>query len=135
MRPNIKHLLTPKFFLALAILSTVTILVGSMVTVDLQPDLEIKISDKFMHAIAYFFLSSLWFLALLPQRGYTLKNVSLIALLVFFYGIIIEVLQGAFTHTREADLYDILANFVGVVIAGVLTLVFIKSKITPKAKK
>lgn len=135
MRLNIKHLLTPRFFLALAIVSTITILVGSLVSVSLQHDLDIKISDKIIHSIAYFFLTGLWFLALLPQRGFTVKTIVLISVALIFYGIIIEVLQGVFTLTREADVYDILANCVGVGVAGVLALIFKKPNFTPKEKK
>ena len=47
---------------------------------------------------------------------------------IIFYGIVIEVLQGKFTASREADIYDVLANSFGVFLAY-LGFTFIKRKI------
>jgi len=46
-----------------------------------------------------------------------LKSTMLIATAVFIYGIIIEILQGVLTDIRQADLYDVFANFSGIAIA------------------
>lgn len=46
-----------------------------------------------------------------------MKLSLLIASAVFIYGIIIEILQGALTDYRQADLYDVFANFSGIAVA------------------
>ena len=51
--------------------------------------------------------------------------------IIVMYGIIIEVLQGKFTVSREADVYDVLANSLGVFVAY-LGFPFIKRKILKK---
>ena len=42
------------------------------------------------------------------------RSLILIALLVDYFGIIIEALQEGLTTYRQADIYDILANSLGV---------------------
>lgn len=52
--------------------------------------------------------------------------------LSIFYGIIIEVLQMGFTTTRKGDLYDVLANSIGVFCAAMLNKMLIESISTSK---
>ena len=52
----------------------------------------------------------------------------LIASAVFIYGIIIEILQGAITDNRQADLSDVFANFFGIAFAVALFIIATKKK-------
>lgn len=72
--------------------------------------------DKVVHAGAYCILTLSWLLAL-NNKVKSLKSSILILILIFIYGIIIELLQGVFTSDRNADLLDIIANTVGILIA------------------
>ncbi len=42
------------------------------------------------------------------------------ALLSVTFGILIEILQGALTRNREADLNDVIANTIGTIIAVIV---------------
>lgn len=107
----------------LAILATIIIALLSLTTVPkLDLGFKIKSSDKYLHVLAYFTLSSIWYFALKNK----LKKLSykiLVIILLIFYGIILELLQGGLTNYRTADLFDVLANVFGIVLA---TLVFDK---------
>lgn len=83
--------------------------------------------DKVVHIGGYCVLGLSWFLAIKPKIS-NLKSVTLIIIGVVSYGIIIEVLQGALSTHRKADVNDILANFVGVLLSF-LIFYFISNKI------
>ena len=52
------------------------------------------------------------------------KVLTIVALFLTVYGIIIEVLQSKLTTTRVYDIYDIVANFSGIVF-GILIFKFL----------
>lgn len=87
--------------------------------------LEIISFDKFVHAGIFFVL------IVLSLRNFsknnTLKNTTKYYLLAFGigYGILLEILQGAIFIDRSADVYDVIANSFGCVMA---TLFFNKLK-------
>lgn len=64
--------------------------------------------DKLNHFSA-FFVASLYYI-------FILKNKIKACVLIFFYGIFIEIAQ-SYTATREASLGDVLANTLGIMIA------------------
>lgn len=88
---------------------------------------EIVFFDKIVHVGAYLILTLSW---LLSYRGITksLKHHFLIAISVFVYGIIIEALQAAFTSNRQADIYDIFANLVGITVSFLIFAVVYQKK-------
>lgn len=87
--------------------------------------LEIISFDKFVHAGIFFVL------IVLGLRNYsknkTLKSITKYYLLAFgiSYGILLEILQGAIFIERSTDVYDVIANSFGCVVA---ILVFNKLK-------
>ncbi|MFD1037493.1 VanZ family protein [Virgibacillus byunsanensis] len=74
------------------------------------PISDISIVEFFGHFMMFFILTTL-LVALL-------KKITIACLLAFMYGVIIEVLQLYFG--RGAELYDIIANLVGIVAVGLL---------------
>lgn len=77
-----------------------------------MPDLEVEYADKFVHTIAYALLCFIWYLVL---KSFKFSKALLIAAgIAIIYGIILEVLQGTLTEGRTLDLYDVLANCIGV---------------------
>jgi len=80
---------------------------------------KIKSSDKYLHALAYFFLSLIWYFALQNKIKKNSFKVLLI-LSLFFYGTILEALQRGITNYRTGDFYDILANTAGILLATLL---------------
>ena len=86
------------------------------------------IGDKFEHLIAYFVLSILLQLTFHFQNKYKILNVRhafYTLVIACFYGIFDEIHQ-YFIPGRYFDLLDLLANFIGIVIAVSLTSYFIK---------
>jgi len=103
--------------LAIAIITTLAIAVLSLSHLPkLDLGIKIKSSDKYFHAIAYFFLSLVWYFALRKRIKLTRFKILLVLFLIF-YGIILEALQGGLTNYRTADFYDVLANSFGILLA------------------
>lgn len=118
----IKHLLTPKIIRFFAVLYTITIIYGSLIKTSNIPELYLGLSDKVIHAVAYFFLSCIWFFGVFSKKSNFFKTIFAVAGIIFIFGIIIEVLQEVFSTGRQADFYDVMANCVGILAASVLII-------------
>ena len=125
MLKSIKKLLEHNALL-LAILATIVIAVLSLGSIPkINIGLQIKSGDKFLHILAYFSLSIIWFLALNKK----LNNISIKFIVItslIFYGIILEVLQGGITDYRTSDIYDVVANVIGIVLGAMLIKTIVK---------
>jgi VanZ family protein len=77
-------------------------------------------ADKVEHGIAYFLTTSFLFLAAIwrPGRGYgPLARVEVwLAVAVVLAGGLVEILQGAYTTDRQADVLDWLVEIIAVVV-------------------
>lgn len=109
--------------LFIAIIITIIIAILSLMPIGEQP-IKINNLDKIEHAIAYFFLTLTWLLAL----GKNKKAIAIIIAVSIFYGIIIEILQVTLTSHRVAEYLDALANSIGVVMALFVFLIFLRKK-------
>ena len=123
-------------FLLPAVLYTVLILYLSLINLADTPVKELGMSDKMMHAGAYFGLGLLWmFFGLFTFKDEELfKRIIIISVISIAFGIFIEVLQDTLTSYRQLDLYDIVANSIGVILAGGLVWILRKYLIRLKAK-
>jgi VanZ family protein len=124
MLQHIKKLLERNAFF-IAAFNTVFIAVislSSLPKIDLG--LHIHSKDKYLHALAYFTLAFVWLFAF---RNHFHKNIFKLILLILLtiYGIVLEGMQGGLTSYRTADIYDALANFVGILLALILFKRFI----------
>ena len=119
MLTDIKKLLE-RNALIIAVAVTVAIAVLSLSAVPkLNLELGIKSGDKYLHFIAYFILSSLWYFALKDKISGKVFKIF-VPLGLIFYGIILEGLQSGLTTYRTGDMYDALANTAGVIAALIL---------------
>ena len=125
----IKHL-SERNFLFLAITWTVFVVVASLVSFNSVPKVKVVGSDKVVHFLFYLMFVVLWSLTK-KQSYFKIKYSLLIVVIAIVFGIIIEILQGVLTKTREADFYDALANFLGAIV-GFIALYWIKNKIFNK---
>ncbi|WP_456376002.1 VanZ family protein [Lutibacter sp.] len=117
-----------KVYFLVAISFTIAITIGSLISVKNVIELPpVKFFDKFLHTSAYFLLTLSWLFTYIKSRRIKNKGI-LIAIIIFIYGIIIEILQGVLTIYRQADYFDILANFTGIVIAWVFFSIIFKKK-------
>jgi VanZ family protein len=119
MLTDIKKLLE-RNALIIAVAVTVAIAVLSLSAVPkLNLELGIKSGDKYLHFIAYFVLSSLWYFALKDKISEKVFKIF-VPLGLILYGIILEGLQSGLTTYRTGDMYDALANTAGVIAALIL---------------
>ena len=85
---------------------------------------NIPYGDKVVHFIFYFVaavLGSLFFIETKEVKSVLIKNLKILALLLIFFGIIIEVIQEAMTVNRSGDVFDALANSIGVIL-GIIAI-------------
>ncbi|WP_324719997.1 VanZ family protein [Salinimicrobium sp. HB62] len=123
-------------FLLPAILYTGLILYLSLINLADTPVKDLGMSDKMMHGGAYFGLGLLWMLFAtftFEDKG-LFKRIVVISVISIAFGIFIEVLQDTLTSYRQLDFYDILANTIGVFVAGVFVWSLRKYLIRLKAK-
>ena len=121
----IKHLSERNLFI-LALFWTIAITIASLVSLSNMPRVNVLGKDKTVHFLFYFVLTLTWNFAL--QKKY--KNWALKYIIVFVvigYGIVIEVLQEVLTKTRQADLYDVIANSAGALVA-LIVIFWLKNK-------
>lgn len=88
------------------------------------PQIAVPYLDKVMHAGLHFVFTLLWFFYFKNKIG-NLKNGKLLLIslvLSVFFGIVIELMQKFFTVTRNADLFDVIANLFGASTAVVLII-------------
>jgi VanZ family protein len=93
-----------------------------------QVTISIENLDKLVHIFFHFVFTSLLYLFLKNVFNNTnkIKPVVVSIVISFFFGIIIEILQEAFTATRHADLFDVLANLFGATLSVVTIIVLDK---------
>ncbi|MHA6279421.1 VanZ family protein [Salinimicrobium sp. CAU 1759] len=123
-------------FLLPAILYTGLILYLSLINLADTPVKDLGMSDKMMHGGAYFGLGLLWMLYGtfgFKDKG-LFKRIIVTSVISIAFGIFIEVLQDTLTNYRQLDFYDILANTIGVFVAGVFVWSLRKYLIRLKAK-
>jgi len=78
--------------------------------------------DKIVHLCMYFgFMSVIIFETFILAKKQ--HSITVLALIPFFYGITMEILQGLLTTTRTASVYDAMFNTFGVLISVVFWLI------------
>lgn len=87
------------------------------------PDLGVSFSDKIFHSLTYAILAFLWFNTFFFQfKKNKITAIVYASVISIIFGIIIEVSQGVFTATRQADMFDVLANSLGVLLTASLLM-------------
>jgi len=115
-------------YLYIAIILSLLILIGSLISIQVSVVKNVGNNDKLMHCFAYGILNLSWLVAF-RKRLKINKVKLLIPLWVLCYGIIIEVLQQTITNYRQADFYDILANFIGISLSVIFFNLFLEKKL------
>ena len=88
-----------------------------------------KNSDKVFHFLAYCLLALVWYIVF--KYGFKwsqTKSLVVTGFLSISFGVLIEYLQGNFTETRQFDVFDILANSLGVILTLLILVIKNKSK-------
>jgi len=77
-----------------------------------------------VHFIFYFVaavLGSLFFIETKEEKSILIKYLKILALSLIFFGIIIEVIQETMTVNRSGEVFDTLANSMGVIL-GIIAI-------------
>ncbi|MCK0129881.1 VanZ family protein [Flavobacteriaceae bacterium F08102] len=102
--------------LYVALLITGVVAVLSFVSIKGLNPIKIENSDKIGHWLAYFTLGITWYVYALLHK----KKIAVVFLILVGYGIIIEVCQGLFTLNRQFDVFDMMANTLGLALAWII---------------
>ena len=120
LHPITKSLLVLKkyaLFIALGFTTALTYL--SLADLSKMPSIGVSFSDKVFHFLAYAVMTMVWFNYSRTLNNLTKTKQIVVAVVISaVFGMIIELLQGALTATREADVNDIIANNLGVLMAA-----------------
>jgi VanZ family protein len=86
--------------------------------------------DKLIHLGMYFcFTSVLIFDTFRARVDFSVLKIYVIsALTALIYGGLLEIIQGALTKSRSADIFDFLCNTTGALLAVALWMIFKRSK-------
>lgn len=114
--------------LVIAVINTVVLTYLSLSNInEIASKIEISNVDKYYHVIAYFGLTLSWLFAIqIMNKKKSFKK--WIIILVFLFGILMELLQQVLTIYRQADILDVVANSSGIVLAFVFFEKFISKK-------
>ncbi|MCF7559256.1 VanZ family protein [Sabulilitoribacter multivorans] len=110
-----------KFALIIAIFYSLVLAFVSLIKLNNLPDVGVSFGDKIFHFLAYFVLTFLWFNTFINTYKFKNRRAIIFSIVIsVVFGIIIEVLQETITVSRALDIYDVLANTIGVLIASLV---------------
>jgi len=99
-----------------AIFFTIIITIASLISLNGIDLSSVRYEDKYLHIISFFFLTLSWLFVIKNKfNKFSLRILIFIA--ITLYGIIIELLQQDLTTYRHADIFDVLADITGILIA------------------
>ncbi|CAH8281393.1 VanZ like protein [Mariniflexile fucanivorans] len=120
-----------KLIILISVLFTVALAAVCLIKINNIPDVGVSFGDKIFHFLSYTVLAFLWYSTFYKAFNFEKKKALMYtAVFSIIFGIIIEILQGTLTSSRSADLYDVMANTIGVFLAVVI--ISIKNLITIK---
>ena len=107
-----------KLILPAAIVYTIWLTIVSLINLSNVPSLGSSFDDKIYHFIAYVGLGFLW----VTYFKYNIKSANILLTFgaVLLYGIILELVQHKINPNRTFDLYDLLANCIGVIVGTLI---------------
>lgn len=114
---------------SLAIGWTILIAVLCLVKFTDLPSFGVSSADKYVHFTFHFVFTILWgFYLWAKLNEITISKIGHVVILSFSYGILIEILQEIYTKTRHADIFDVLANATGALVALVFFVLIKRQK-------
>ena len=122
---TIKNLLAPnKNAFWVALFWTFLIIYLSLRNAANMPKINFKNADKVVHFTFYFGFVILWYRHLVFRNSVLLNNKIVLVLISIVFGVVIEFAQKNLTTTRQADIWDVLANSIGTLVG-----IFVATKI------
>jgi len=115
----------------MTIVYSIALAIICLVSFSNLPKVNVSNADKIFHTTTYVMLACLWYHTFFFHfKNSQSKSIIKSVFLAIVFGMIIEVLQGVFTTTRHADIMDVIANTIGVLMFVVF--ISIKNRITVK---
>jgi VanZ family protein len=109
------------YSLILVILYSIALTIVCLIKIEGLNKAGISFGDKIFHSLSYVVLTFLWFNTLFNKFKLNKSKALTYAVIVsILFGIIIEILQGTLTTYRSADINDVLANSLGVMLTAVV---------------
>lgn len=126
MTQLIKKLSEPKTLFIFGLFYTLVITIVLLLPGKELPKYELPI-DKLAHVLLQMCLAVIWLIYFFVRNelNLTVRSVGLILTTCFIYGIVIEIIQQRFVVYRQADIWDIAANTLGLILGYI---VFNKTK-------
>ncbi|MBX2827743.1 MAG: VanZ family protein [Flavobacteriaceae bacterium] len=121
----IKKLLGPRPLFYLGLLYTTVVTVLFMLPAGDIPKVAIRFGDKWAHICVFILLTGIWLMIAELNHWFSKNKIVWSSAAILLYGIIIEVLQEKFFETRSADIWDVVADLIGILLA---VFVFVKMK-------
>lgn len=105
----------------LVILYSIALTTVCLIKIEGFNKVGISFGDKIFHSLSYVVLTFLWYNTFCNKFKFSKSKALWYAIIIsIIFGIIIEVLQGALTAYRSADINDVLANSIGVMLTAVV---------------
>ncbi len=114
---------------SLAVGWTLLIAVLCLVKFTDLPSIGVSGADKYVHFTLHFVFTMLWgYYLWLKLNEIALTKIIFVVTSSLCYGILIEILQETLTKTRRADIFDVVANFSGALVALLLFILIKRLK-------
>jgi len=122
-------LVLKKASFSLAVAWTIILAILCLVKFTDLPSIGVSGADKYVHFALHFVFTMLWgYYFGVKGNEIALTNMVFVVTSSLCYGILIEILQETCTTTRRADIFDVLANFSGALVAFVLFILIKRQK-------
>ena len=122
-------LVLKKATFSLAVGWTLLIAVLCLVKFTDLPSIGVSGADKYVHFTLHFVFTMLWgYYLWLKLNEIALTKIIFVVTSSLCYGILIEILQETLTKTRRADIFDVVANFSGALVALLLFILIKRLK-------
>jgi len=92
------------------------------------PNITIPNIDKVVHFVFYFVFVFLWYRFLFFIKKTKMIHLFLLVVVAIMIGIMIEFGQGYFTITRQADVFDVVANSLGSIMGVLISFIFLNKE-------
>ena len=105
-------------FLLGSIAYTIVLVIVTLINLNGVPSLGSSFDDKIYHVIAYIGLAFLWITYFKPNKKRHI--LSLVFICAILFGVALEVIQHQLNPNRTYDIYDLIANCIGVLIGTLI---------------
>ena len=103
---------------SVTLIYTISISVLSLAHLTELPELNTGFDDKIAHFILYAGLCLFWFMSLYVLK--TKSSLLIASLLSIVFGGVIEILQGVLSIYRTTDIFDFVANCLGILTMALI---------------